>query len=98
MYNYFAPTSYVYTGIESIPFPPPQKKKLYHVLVCREGLCLPASLEMADIFIESPAAYTIRYGDRDIDSAFLKVRPFKKRPRLLFLMADMSLLQLTSAP
>jgi hypothetical protein len=40
---------------------------------CREGLCLPASLEMADIFIESPAAYTIRYGDRDIDSAFLKV-------------------------
>jgi hypothetical protein len=41
--------------------------------VYREGLCLPASLEMADIFIESPAAYTIRYGDRDIDSAFLKV-------------------------
>jgi hypothetical protein len=61
---------------------------LFHIPVYREGLCLPASLEMADIFIESPAAYSIRYGDRDIDSAFLKVSPFKKRPRLLFLMAD----------
>ena len=40
---------------------------------CREGLCLPPSLDMADIFIETPAAYSIRYGDRDIDSAFLKV-------------------------
>ncbi len=56
-------------GIDSTP----HLKNLIQIPVYREGLCLPASLEMADIFIESPAAYTIRYGDRDIDSAFLKV-------------------------
>ncbi len=78
MYYYFAPKSFCISirNRKNPPLPPPPQKKetLFQMPVYREGLCLPASLEMADIFIESPAAYTIRYGDRDIDSAFLKVR------------------------
>jgi hypothetical protein len=57
------------------------------LVLFREGLCLPPSLDMADIFIESPAAYSIRYGDRDIDSAFLKVAyPLLKRLRQIHIL------------
>ena len=39
----------------------------------RSGLCLPNNLDMADIFIETPDAFRIKYTDtREVDSRYLK--------------------------
>ena len=35
---------------------------------------MPVNLDISDTFLETPSAYVINYGEKEIDSTFLKVK------------------------